>query len=219
LAFNVHSDDSWGSKLAINTSRNTFIEKMHEHYGDNVVVLDCPSKLHFDNFSKQFNEQFADKKPTVHFVGSHHTNHHAHKDTYNKELADFIKSIDAGNKRATILSCGPQSSLFENIGCEYVIIPRANGEILGPEFDLKISPAYREAIGWMKDISDPEVIRKKLTETSIDNTLHFMRDSAYNLVRDVYFGESLKARQDPVVVVPQGIPSAPKQNLQAPAGP
>lgn len=217
FAFNVHSDEAWGSKLTVNTSRNNFIEKMQEHYGDNLLVLDCPSKLHFENCSKQFNEHFAGTKPVVHFLASHHTPHYDKKDPYNNELAKFIKSIDAKEKRATILSCGPAAEIYKDVGCEYVIIPRANGEILGPEIDLEFSPAYRETIGWMAEISDPEVIRKKLTENNIENIVHSLRDNAINTAVNIYYGENIEARKDPVVVVPpQNLPPKPKQNTQSP---
>lgn len=209
LVFNVHSNDSWDSKLTVNTSRNNFIEKMHQHYGDNVVVMDCPSDSHFKDFSKQFNERFSASKPEVHFVGSHHTA--VHNDTYNKKLADFITSIEAGKKRATILSCGPESKLFEKTGCEYVIIPRPDGEILGPEFDLKISPAYRDAIGWMAENSDPEAIKKKFNETNLDNMLHGVRDRLATVAKDIYLGEPIEAHKPPIVVVPANKPKS--QNL------
>jgi hypothetical protein len=216
LVFNVHSNDSWGSKLTVNTSRNNFIEKMHKHYGDNVVVIDCPSDLHFSTFSKQFNERFSAQNPEVHFVGSHHTNHPLSKDTYNKKLADFITSIQAGKKRANILSCGPESKLFEKTGCEYIIIPRPDGEILGPEFDLEFSPAYRDSIGWMAENSDPEAIRKKFNETSLDNMLHYARDRALTVAKDIYLGEPIQAHKSPIVVVPTGLPPPPVNRTNLP---
>jgi hypothetical protein len=190
---------------AVHASRNNYIEKMREHYGDNVVVIDNPGKGHLTQFANDFNAKFGASKPELHFVANHH------QDTYDDaKLASFLASFESKSKRALILSCGPVSSAYENSGCDYVAIPRPDGQLLGPEVDLKISPAYRDAIGWLHDCPDGASIQAKFNENNVENTVHAIRDRAVNTMADLV---QLKAPRDykaPIVVVLQaGLPKLP----------
>lgn len=152
-----------------NVSRNNFIEEMREEYGNNFITVDVPQRrtseeveatyAFVENFVNQFNKRFAGENPVVHVVANHHQNQ------YNDRfLAQQISALEGTNKRALILACGPNSSEYQALkGFEYVVIPRPDGQLLAPELDSNVSPAYRYVIGWMRDPNvNTKIMKEKL---------------------------------------------------------
>ncbi len=140
------------------------------------IILSCLDDVSLKGlheFSKQFNAKFAQSNPQVHIaIVSHHGNH-IYADNYfeysDKQFAKFLESI-AGEKRAVIFACGPDSKEYHIKGFDYVIIPSPDGstqaiDSLSPKF----LPAYAEAIDWMRESGDPAVIRNDFDQVSIAN--------------------------------------------------
>jgi len=210
--FNVKHNDIT-NELLVNPSRNNYKEEMQKHYGDNMVVIDNPSMSHLKQFSEQFNAKFADKDPQVHFMANHHQG--TYKDKY---FAEFMGSVKGKNKRALVLACGPDSSCYNIPGFDYVMIPRPDGQILGPQVSLEISPAYKESIGWMRNISDPQEAQKKFSESNFSNTLNIARDKAVNWGASMA-GHNVSEYQPPLVITPPtNLPAAPSKPNRAPLG-
>jgi len=180
----------------INAVHNNFKERMQKHYGDNFVVINNATPEELMDFSQQFNNRFAGAKPEVHFVANHH------QDDYDdRQLAAFLQSVDAKSKRALIMSCGPDSKAYDVPGFDYIILPRADGQKMGPDISLKFGPAYVDAIEWMKQSNDPKFIQQKFSERGGMNEL---RDKLTN----VMYGGPFSAAP-PVVVTPGGVTPKP----------
>jgi hypothetical protein len=187
----------------VNASRNNYAEKMREYYGDNMVFIDNPGPGHLTQFSKDFNAKFGAQKPEVHFAANHHQG--TYDDT---KFAEFLASFETKNKRALILSCGPVSKAYEKSGCEYVMIPAPDGLGLGPELSLEISPAYREAIGWLATVSDPEEAKKKFAERSFYNVTQEWSHKLSGFIEEKTTGKG--GYNPPIVVTPPvGLPKQP----------
>lgn len=213
--FNVHEDaglPGFGQDIAVKTgmsakwvhsARNNFIEEMRKHYGDNVVVVDHASVQDMQIFAQQFNTRFKDEKPVAHFVAYHHQGTYDDK----MQLAPFLDSMEAKKKRAVIFACGPDSSAYALPNFDYVILPKADGQLLGPEMSLKITPAYRDAIGWMRECDTADQVRAKFADLSV---LHEWRDRALTFQFDLLNGQKHPGSHKPVVVTPPpGLPAPP----------
>lgn len=153
--------------FAVNVSRNNFIAEMRKHYGQNVIIVDNPAGFgtelrqvahnHLENFVTQFNAHFVNQAPQVHVVANHHQSQY--DDAF---FADQLARVRGTNKRALMLSCGPKSAPYRNmLGFDAIVIPRPDGQILGPELDIYPSPAYRYVIGWMRNEPSAEAIQKR----------------------------------------------------------
>ena len=170
----------WQNRYIGNAEFENTKEEMVKNYGDNLIVLTDSSMDNLKEFSKQFNTKFGQQKPEVHFLADHHQG--TYKDT---EFASFLSSIEASNKRAIILSCGPASKEYHLKGFDYVAIPRPDGNILGISIP-KIFPSgkfimsYSDTISTMRETSNPEVMQKKMDDIS-KNWFQYLDDYTWNL--------------------------------------
>lgn len=183
-----HKSPGW-SDATVNVSRNNYIDEMREHYGENFIVVDNPAgfthelhpaaQVHLHDFVKQFNEALGDKRPVVHIVANHHQNQYD-----DSTLAQELIGLQGSNKRALILSCGPESKAYEKMpGFDYVIIPRPDGQFLGPELDYKGTPAYRYVFGWMRNEPNADAIKARFASwTDFDHLGSEARDRAVQAV-------------------------------------
>ncbi|GEM_PF-4803997 len=164
--FSVDHQNPGISDAVVNISRNNFIAEMREHYGENFIVVDIPagrspqqrqaSQTHLDNFAAQFNEIFRYSRPITHFIINHHQNQYD-----DRALAKTLSTISGSDKRALILSCGADSSAYKNLpDFNMIVIPRPDGQLLGPELDPRGSPAYRYTIEWIRNAPNATAMRE-----------------------------------------------------------
>jgi hypothetical protein len=156
-------------KKISNAARNNIIERMHESYGKNIVILDNPTPQELTDFTHQFNQKFEHNPPKVNFVvTSHYGNGEYYGDhPYTDQiLAVFLDSIKGKEKCAVIYACGAKAKEYHLKNFNYVLIPSPDGNINGAEMSIKALPAYSDAIGWMRESSDAEFIKAKLAEKS-----------------------------------------------------
>ncbi len=155
------NQEPWGPRKITHAAWNTYVSEMNEHYGSNWIPVSNATMLELGEFAKQFNTKFACSDTQTHFVFNHHQGHY--RDT---DLAAFLRSVHAKTKRAIVYSCGPDPKPYENAGCDYVILPRINQRLLGPELSFKLSPGYIDLIGMMRKTSDPAIVTGRLDNRS-----------------------------------------------------
>lgn len=153
--------EKWVPRKITHAAWNTYVDKMKEQYGNNWIPISNATMEELGEFSKQYNARFGAAETELHFVSNHHQGHYS--DT---ALAAFLKSVQAKTKRAVVYACGPDPKLYDNAGCDYVILPRINDRLLGPELSFRLSPGYIDLIGMMRTTSDPSSIAGRLDNRS-----------------------------------------------------
>lgn len=162
LMVNVNGKkESWLPRKITHAAWNTYVREMNEHYGNNWIPISNASMTQLNDFSNQFNARFGTAGTEVHFVANHHQGHYS-----DAAMAAFLNSVQAKTKRAVIYACGPNAGAYNNTGCEYVILPRINQRLLGPELSFRLSPGYLDLIGMMRDNSSAADIRNRLDDRS-----------------------------------------------------
>lgn len=151
--------ESWLPRKITHAAWHTYVREMNEHYGNNWIPISNATMDELKEFSRQFNAhpKFAGKDLQVHFVANHHQGHFQDKD-----LAAFLKSVQAKSKRAVIYACGPDPKPYEDSGCDYVVLPRINERLLGPELSFHLSPGYLDLIGLVRNADSPGTVQERL---------------------------------------------------------
>jgi hypothetical protein len=167
-------EEQWVPRKITHAAWNTYVDKMNESYGTNWIPISNATMADLQDFAKQFNARFGSKNTELHVAANHHQGHFS--DT---QYAEMLKSIQAKSKRAVIYACGPDPKPYENSGCDYVILPRINERLLGPELSFKLSPGYIDLISMMRHTENPATIRARLDNRSY---LEAARDKATHQV-------------------------------------
>ncbi len=74
----------------------------------------------------------------------------------------MLKSVQSKSKRAVVYACGPDPKPYEDSGCDYVVLPRINHRLLGPELSFHLSPGYLDLIGLIRNADNPAAAQGRL---------------------------------------------------------